>query len=85
MTLNQIIGNKERTSRIDTELWKKINEKYSGIETKTEEKTTTQTYTKTKVTYYENDLLKIKFSTSIFSKFLSLEIILANIIPKTTP
>jgi len=29
MTLNQIIGNKERKSRIDTELWKKMNEKYS--------------------------------------------------------
>ena len=30
MTLNQIIGNKERISRIDTELWKKMNEKYSS-------------------------------------------------------
>jgi len=38
MTLNQIIGNKERTSRIDTELWKKMNEKYSKINNTTEEK-----------------------------------------------
>jgi hypothetical protein len=29
MTLNEIIGNKEKTSRIDTNLWKKLNEKYS--------------------------------------------------------
>jgi hypothetical protein len=36
MTLNQIIGNNEKTSKIDTELWKKMNEKYSGIETKTD-------------------------------------------------
>jgi hypothetical protein len=35
--INQIIGNNERTSRIDTDLWKKLNEKYSGIENKTEE------------------------------------------------
>jgi len=39
MTINEIIGNKEKTSIIDTELWKKMNEKYSGIETKTEEET----------------------------------------------
>ena len=37
MTINKIIGNKEKTSRIDTELWKKLNEKYSRIETKTKE------------------------------------------------
>ena len=42
MTLNQIIGNKERKSKIDTNLWKKMNDKYSGIENKTEKKTNNQ-------------------------------------------
>jgi len=32
MTINQIIGNKERKSKIDTELWKKMNEKYDNIQ-----------------------------------------------------
>jgi hypothetical protein len=37
MTINQIIGNQRTESRIDTELWKKMNKKYSGIEHKAEE------------------------------------------------
>jgi hypothetical protein len=32
MTLNEIIGNSEKKSKIDTELWKKINEKYDNIQ-----------------------------------------------------
>jgi len=58
MTINQIIGNKEKTSRIDTELWKKMNVKYSGIETKTEEKTnpieTPQETIEQKIKYVNN-------------------------------
>jgi hypothetical protein len=30
MTINQIIGNNERRSKVDLELWKKLNEKYSN-------------------------------------------------------
>jgi hypothetical protein len=37
MTINQIIGNNERKSKVDENLWKKLNEKYSGIENKAEE------------------------------------------------
>jgi len=59
MTLNQIIGNKEKTSRIDTELWKKINEKYSD----TKKETTTQIPKKNtleqKITYNEIEKPKI--------------------------
>jgi hypothetical protein len=39
MTLNQIIGNRKTESKVDTELWKKLNEKYSGIENIAEEET----------------------------------------------
>jgi len=45
MTINQIIGNKEKKSNIDTELWKKMNEKYSGIENKTEKENKTEEIT----------------------------------------
>jgi hypothetical protein len=39
MTINEIIGNRTEKSRVDTELWKKMNEKYSGIENPKEEET----------------------------------------------
>jgi hypothetical protein len=39
MTLNQIIGNRKTESKIDTDLWKKINEKYSEIENTRKEET----------------------------------------------
>jgi hypothetical protein len=43
MTLNQIIGNKKTESKVDTELWKKLNEKYSDNITKTVAETTQST------------------------------------------
>jgi len=45
MTLNQIIGNKERKSKIDTELWKKMNEKYDNIQQSTPENIETRVQT----------------------------------------
>jgi hypothetical protein len=35
MTLNEIIGNRKTESKVDTELWKKMNEKYSQNNTTT--------------------------------------------------
>jgi ethanolamine ammonia-lyase small subunit len=43
MTLNQIIGNRKTESKIDTNLWKKLNEKYSEIKNTKKEETDNQT------------------------------------------
>jgi hypothetical protein len=47
MTLNQIIGNNEKKSKVDNNLWKKMNDKYSGIEAKTKEVTQKETISQT--------------------------------------
>jgi hypothetical protein len=63
MTINQIIGNRTEKNRVDTELWKKLNEKYSGLENKTEEETTpVENNILQKITYDINGKPEIKLT-----------------------
>jgi hypothetical protein len=56
MTINQIIGNNERTSKVDTELWKKMNEKYSTKENKIPTKKIYKTNLEQQIDYTEGKL-----------------------------
>jgi hypothetical protein len=55
MTINQIIGNRKTESKIDTGLWKKLNEKYSEIENTKKEETKPINHNLKKILQYDTN------------------------------
>jgi hypothetical protein len=61
MTINEIIGNNKRNSKVDTELWKKMNKKYAEKEHKTtEESNPIETQLENKLKYNIKKIPKLE-------------------------
>jgi len=85
MTLNQIIGNKEKTSRIDTELWKKMNEKYPDIKDKTSTEKQPKKKLEQKINYVKYGHTFYELARDTNNQYLGVPIALSQALHYATP